>query len=133
MIRRPPRSNRTDTLFPYTTLFRSRAHRAHLFVERFARRRDLEAPFGLAARQHHVAFQHPQFLVGELAAVVDVDLAVVVPVGDVEPPFPQRARWIGFLPLPADLPVTAAIGFAAPLRSEERRVGKECVCTCRTR
>src|SRR3546814_17688850 len=27
MIRRPPRSTRTDTLFPYTTLFRSR-HRA---------------------------------------------------------------------------------------------------------
>src|SRR3546814_2039674 len=28
MIRRPPRSTRTDTLFPYTTLFRS--HRAAL-------------------------------------------------------------------------------------------------------
>src|SRR3546814_18771685 len=30
MIRRPPRSTRTDTLFPYTTLFRSRfpRHRA---------------------------------------------------------------------------------------------------------
>src|SRR3546814_9438728 len=27
MIRRPPRSTRTDTLFPYTTLFRS--HAAH--------------------------------------------------------------------------------------------------------
>src|SRR3546814_8885690 len=27
MIRRPPRSTRTDTLFPYTTLFRSRADR----------------------------------------------------------------------------------------------------------
>src|SRR3546814_3154065 len=27
MIRRPPRSTRTDTLFPYTTLFRSQ-HRA---------------------------------------------------------------------------------------------------------
>src|SRR3546814_20212868 len=27
MIRRPPRSTRTDTLFPYTTLFRSRALR----------------------------------------------------------------------------------------------------------
>src|SRR3546814_8330197 len=27
MIRRPPRSTRTDTLFPYTTLFRSRHHR----------------------------------------------------------------------------------------------------------
>src|SRR3546814_5725014 len=26
MIRPPPRSTRTDTLFPYTTLFRSRAH-----------------------------------------------------------------------------------------------------------
>src|SRR3546814_2516779 len=26
MIRRPPRSTRTDTLFPYTTLFRSQVH-----------------------------------------------------------------------------------------------------------
>src|SRR3546814_1792596 len=26
MIRRPPRSTRTDTLFPYTTLFRSHFH-----------------------------------------------------------------------------------------------------------
>src|SRR3546814_15200306 len=26
MIRRPPRSTRTDTLFPYTTLFRSHVH-----------------------------------------------------------------------------------------------------------
>src|SRR3546814_14363540 len=29
MIRRPPRSTRTDTLFPYTTLFRSRATHGH--------------------------------------------------------------------------------------------------------
>src|SRR3546814_3229836 len=27
MVRRPPRSTRTDTLFPYTTLFRSCRHR----------------------------------------------------------------------------------------------------------
>src|SRR3546814_14549206 len=27
MLRRPPRSTRTDTLFPYTTLFRSRRFR----------------------------------------------------------------------------------------------------------
>src|SRR3546814_13401760 len=33
MIRRPPRSTRTDTLFPYTTLFRSRVDRKGL-VER---------------------------------------------------------------------------------------------------
>src|SRR3546814_8058770 len=30
MIRRPPRSTRTDTLFPYTTLFRSRTKRGIL-------------------------------------------------------------------------------------------------------
>src|SRR3546814_13167736 len=30
MIRRPPRSTRTDTLFPYTTLFRSLVGREHL-------------------------------------------------------------------------------------------------------
>src|SRR3546814_5296399 len=29
MIRRPPRSTRTDTLFPYTTLFRSRGGDGH--------------------------------------------------------------------------------------------------------
>src|SRR3546814_5284375 len=35
MIRRPPRSTRTDTLFPYTTLFRSAANgrRATLFKQ----------------------------------------------------------------------------------------------------
>src|SRR3546814_1562326 len=32
MIRRPPRSTRTDTLFPYTTLFRSERSRSTLRV-----------------------------------------------------------------------------------------------------
>src|SRR3546814_11684753 len=32
MIRRPPRSTRTDTLFPYTTLFRSGAEEADLVL-----------------------------------------------------------------------------------------------------
>src|SRR3546814_19612036 len=36
MIRRPPRSTRTDTLFPYTTLFRSLIHRAHHILDIFA-------------------------------------------------------------------------------------------------
>src|SRR3546814_9029325 len=31
MIRRPPRSTRTDTLFPYTTLFRSNAGVLQIF------------------------------------------------------------------------------------------------------
>src|SRR3546814_18062521 len=30
MIRRPPRSTRTDTLFPYTTLFRSSSYQERL-------------------------------------------------------------------------------------------------------
>src|SRR3546814_18330556 len=38
MIRRPPRSTRTDTLFPYTTLFRSAQSR-----RRHPPRRDLDA------------------------------------------------------------------------------------------
>src|SRR3546814_9132387 len=33
MIRRPPRSTRTDTLFPYTTLFRSSFRRRGNFLE----------------------------------------------------------------------------------------------------
>src|SRR3546814_5186329 len=32
MIRRPPRSTRTDTLFPYTTLFRSGRQRMSIFM-----------------------------------------------------------------------------------------------------
>src|SRR3546814_3085408 len=37
MIRRPPRSTRTDTLFPYTTLFRS-GRRAHARAQHRQRR-----------------------------------------------------------------------------------------------
>src|SRR3546814_8296503 len=35
MIRRPPRSTRTDTLFPYTTLFRSRRHQSRKIYPAF--------------------------------------------------------------------------------------------------
>src|SRR3546814_6039401 len=34
MERRPPRSTRTDTLFPYTTLFRSHQHHHDLLAQR---------------------------------------------------------------------------------------------------
>src|SRR3546814_7665970 len=49
MIRRPPRSTRTDTLFPYTTLFRSepRPPPGPLTVQREALRQDVRR---LAAR-----------------------------------------------------------------------------------
>src|SRR3546814_1445281 len=40
MIRRPPRSTRTDTLFPYTTLFRSRLARVQQLAEHLDARAD---------------------------------------------------------------------------------------------
>src|SRR3546814_6299108 len=45
MIRRPPRSTRTDTLFPYTTLFRSAGGDAtrHSYARRLAKRAGLPA------------------------------------------------------------------------------------------
>src|SRR3546814_17966705 len=46
MIRRPPRSTRTDTLFPYTTLFRS-LDRQHL-AEQARRFTDQGVPVELA-------------------------------------------------------------------------------------
>src|SRR3546814_1087092 len=49
MIRRPPRSTRTDTLFPYTTLFRSRLGQHPALAETdVARRRSLEAGNGVS-------------------------------------------------------------------------------------
>src|SRR3546814_2173003 len=54
MIRRPPRSTRTDTLFPYTTLFRS-AHRRTGDNRRKRSVRPLRGSFSdksLAAKRH---------------------------------------------------------------------------------
>src|SRR3546814_2356026 len=49
MIRRPPRSTRTDTLFPYTTLFRSQAGEAAFGEEAVGvDKGDLERAGGLA-------------------------------------------------------------------------------------
>src|SRR3546814_6537138 len=61
MKRRPPRSTRTDTLFPYTTLFRSNA-------EVMLR---LPGVAGLAERDHVVA-------VGEIIAAIGEGLAPVL-------------------------------------------------------
>src|SRR3546814_2593644 len=60
MIRRPPRSTRTDTLFPYTTLFRSeggahdlgRVDDAGLHQIAVLALGGVEAPVGLLALQH---------------------------------------------------------------------------------
>src|SRR3546814_11888749 len=52
MRRRPPRSTRTDTLFPYTTLFRSRrmtsaAGSSNISGKRFRPRRAIEMASGI--------------------------------------------------------------------------------------
>src|SRR3546814_7289226 len=69
MIRRPPRSTRTDTLFPYTTLFRSHDQPAGL---------DQAAQLGKVARQlrpaHVLEHAHRRQLVIGLGLV---QLAVV--------------------------------------------------------
>src|SRR3546814_2401092 len=45
MIRRPPRSTRTDTLFPYTTLFRSRGRQLEADAQRRGESQDARRPF----------------------------------------------------------------------------------------
>src|SRR3546814_9231527 len=56
MIRRPPRSTRTDTLFPYTTLFRSPARARWLGVER--RRWRVAGSGGQRLRRLHRRLAH---------------------------------------------------------------------------
>src|SRR3546814_11696487 len=107
MQRRPPRSTRTDTLFPYTTLFRSFKRTevssqdevrelVDFAIERFG---GLHVMFNNAGIS---GAQHPRFL--------DDDLSDF-----------QRVIGINLF------------GVLTGCRSEERRVGKECVSTCSPR
>src|SRR3546814_19317673 len=103
MIRRPPRSTRTEPLFPYRTLFRS-------LVIAFGD--SLYAGYRLGPREGLA----PQ-LQAALAAdgrLVRVQNAGVS--GDTTAAGRQRLAFV-----------------LAHARSEERRVGKECVSTCRSR
>src|SRR3546814_21138243 len=59
MIRRPPRSTRTDTLFPYTTLFRSPAPPAALRRSRFLDRSQVPGPIFRKESDHADASARP--------------------------------------------------------------------------
>src|SRR3546814_12109896 len=117
MRRRPPRSTRTDTLFPSTTLFRSVYER---------KPEDAPAPAGVAP--------HWRFKLDHDAAIEWTDM--VRGPQHFEPknmsdPVVRRAdgSWLYLLPSVID---DIAMGISH-VRSEERRVGKECVSTCRSR
>src|SRR3546814_3912963 len=76
MIRRPPRSTRTDTLFPYTTLFRSAEDREGI-CRRFASKED-DKVAGIA--WHQAGSGSP--LLGGVLAWIDCDIDSVVDAGD---------------------------------------------------
>src|SRR3546814_20501189 len=103
MIRRPPRSTRTDTLFPYTTLFRS------LFGDgRSACPTGSGVDRAATSQAPTMTADLPQFDSHEQPAAGQLG-------HQVENFLPPTSKM-----LPA-------------YRSEERRVGKECVSTCRSR
>src|SRR3546814_19799330 len=104
MIRRPPRSTRTDTLFPYTTLFRSSVSpTAGLISENFA---DVEnITTGFFAQGYY-----------ELTDTIRAT-------GGIRYTWDRRNTVLHNV---------RAYGLPGA-RSEERRVGKECVSTCRSR
>src|SRR3546814_12479779 len=109
MIRRPPRSTRTDTRYPYTTLFGStRAPRWVLEL------RTADA-IATGATQHEIA----QAFFGSAVASERWR----------KESSPYRSR-VQRLVKAAQRRL--ADPFCGP-RSEERRVGKECVSTCRSR
>src|SRR3546814_18411426 len=107
MIRRPPRSTRTDTLFPYTTLFRSQAPHHPTSA-----RRELRQAFVEHQPRRGDALLHRHFVQG------------------VEHPA-ERAAARGAAGFILAFDGNADKEFV--VRSEARRVGKEGVSTCRSR
>src|SRR3546814_20468756 len=117
MIRRPPRSTRPYTLFPYTTLFRS--GEGNVFVAESEA--DAQAQAGAGAtltRDSDVLdtwFSSALWPFGTLGWPEDIS-----------PPSQGGDQGVG-------ASGNAASKLARYYRSEERRVGKECVSTCKSR
>src|SRR3546814_7604386 len=72
MIRRPPRSTRTDTLFPYTTLFRSDRIRIQKTRRRTAAPEQQPARPGREVRQRRRSEEHTS----ELQSLMRISYAV---------------------------------------------------------
>src|SRR3546814_16866341 len=120
MIRRPPRSTRTDTLFPYTTLFRSELLKDNPDWGTAERRPDMNhflarLIFCFFAEDTDI-FHRSHPFTGTVEKMSDRDSSNTHEViGEI-----FRA-------------MNTAIKDRAASRSEERRVGTECVSTCRPR
>src|SRR3546814_15406976 len=112
MIRRPPRSTRTDTLFPYTTLFRSTARAPGSRATR--RTRSLRSAIPVLSLFFGVGL-----LTAGPAAAIPGDIAVLQGLDKV------TAR-VSTFEAPLDQPVRfGSLQIVARARSEERRVGEE--------
>src|SRR3546814_12400776 len=111
MIRRPPRSTRTDTLFPYTTLFRSLSPFSFLHF--------FKTIPPLSAGQQDMLFGIHQNDFAVFQGSDDKGLAA------------SNGRAVEGAERRA-IHVDLSDG-RNKIRSEERRVGKECVSQCRSR
>src|SRR3546814_13461321 len=112
MIRRPPTSTRIDTLFPYTTLFRS--------AEFHGWDRSDQAREGSLGR--HLAGT-PLVVVAELEGGGD-EQPWPIHLSSFLQPYPREFEGAGCDVLSNQWVTHATFGVP---RSEERRVGKECV------
>src|SRR3546814_19988618 len=124
MIRLPPSSTRTDTLFPYTTLFRS-GDPTSVAIAGVAHRTLLVflSSGCLTCQDFWEAFSAP----ASLGLRADVRPVIVV-----KAPSHESLGRVQEL-APATVPVVLTNDAWEAYRSEERRVGKECVSTCRSR
>src|SRR3546814_11868967 len=125
MIRRPPISTRTDTLFPYTTLFRSR-----LLIRQ---RKNYFLQIGPLPFQQAVAREGG---LSRLTCHAGPANAVACPLTSFTPAYDRGSRPLLHLAgrrwKPRAKAVSSLVGPGRAPRSEERRVGKECVSTCRS-
>src|SRR3546814_12285964 len=120
MVRRPPRSTRTDTLVPSTTLFRSARGLDQTGV--------LIAPLGPGdAKAVLRGPDHARYIDR------DLDLAALGEGIIVSRMIVERLRAGGRGEIISGKPVLAQDERAGRGRSEERRVGQECGSTCRSR